>query len=235
MKDSLRDYLETGKCDTETAVAQDAEIVIAAKSTPMEDLLKNVAATAMVAKDLHYKAKGKPFLANHELADMIAEIEKHKDTINEVYYMGEMQANPPLSTVICGGAVEIVKGLYGDILTPNENDLIGVLHTLCMQDISIVESCKNELGIKSGTQAVLDEISKDSLQYAGFLKNVLSGMGTQTDADAVVEPSPEVAECETEIAVVPEVEKVPESAEEEKTEAQKYMSLVNGDASGEEE
>ena len=112
-KDVLNRYLETGKVEMPAeTVAYDAMPVTEKQlESPMEKLLKTISATAMVAKDLHYKAHGKPFLANHELADMVAEIEKHKDTINEIYYMGELQSNPPLSMVICGGGVEIVRGL----------------------------------------------------------------------------------------------------------------------------
>lgn len=246
--DTLREYLETGK--SAEAIVQDAAIVVASESSPMEDLLKHIAATAMVAKDLHYKAKGKPFLANHELADMIADIEEHKDTINEVYYMGEQQSNPPLSTTICGGAVDIVKGLYGENMSPDENILIGNLHSLCMHDIDLVERVK-ELGVKSGTQAALDEISKDSMQYAGFLKNVLSGTATDIDADATTDGIEEPVVAEEVVAIGPKDTDVAEASieaeeptdgddddsieeetevveDEPKTNAQKYMSIVNG-------
>lgn len=245
-KDVLNSYLETGKVEMPAeTVAQDAMPVTEKQlESPMEKLLKTISATAMVAKDLHYKAHGKPFLANHELADMVAEIEKHKDTINEIYYMGELQSNPPLSMVICGGGVEIVRGLYGEGMAVEEDTLIGDLHSLCQQVAEAVESVKEGTGIKSGTQAVLDEISKDALQCAGFLKNVLNGMGTETDADAEAETVTDGPEVEVKGVVVaqPEETQVAENGEEddaeaiaaaeeddeeEKTPAERYMDLVN--------
>lgn len=245
-KDVLNSYLETGKVEMPAeTVAQDA-IPVTEKQleSPMEKLLKTISATAMVAKDLHYKAHGKPFLANHELADMVAEIEKHKDTINEIYYMGELQSNPPLSVVICGGGVEIVRGLYGEGMAVEEDTLIGDLHSLCQQVAEAVESVKEGMGIKSGTQAVLDEISKDALQCAGFLKNVLNGMGTKVDADAESETVTDGPEVEAKGVVVAQPEETPvaengeeddaeaiaaaeEDDEEEKTPAERYMGLVN--------
>lgn len=253
-KDVLSDYLATGKYEAPVAVVNDAAIVQVSATSPMEELLKKISATAMVAKDLHYKAHGKPFLANHELADMIAEIEKNKDTINEIYYMGEQQSNPPLSIVICGGAVEIVRSLYGDNSAVTEEELIGYLHSLCQQVTEEVERVKGEGEVKSGTQAVLDEVSKDALQYAGFLKNVLNGMGSSVDADSpdatgdgatvevqgeVVAPTPEeaveTAEAveagaeateENEAIEAAENEEVEED-EDDKSPAERYMGLVN--------
>lgn len=245
-KDVLNSYLETGKVEMPAeTIAQDAMPVTEKQlESPMEKLLKTISATAMVAKDLHYKAHGKPFLANHELADMVAEIEKHKDTINEIYYMGELQSNPPLSVVICGGGVEIVRGLYGEGMAVEEDALIGDLHSLCQQVAEAVESVKEGTGIKSGTQAVLDEISKDSLQCAGFLKNVLNGMGTKTDADAEAKTVTDGPEVEAKGVVVAQPEETPvaengeeddaeaiaaaeEDDEEDKTPAERYMGLVN--------
>lgn len=245
-KDILNSYLETGKVEMPAeTVAQDAMPITEKQlESPMEKLLKTISATAMVAKDLHYKAHGKPFLANHELADMVAEIEKHKDTINEIYYMGELQSNPPLSAVICGGGVEIVRGLYGEGMAVDEDVLIGDLHSLCQQVAEAVESVKEGTGIKSGTQAVLDEISKDALQCAGFLKNVLNGMGTKTDADAEAETVTDGQEVEAKGIVVSQeeepqpIEEVNEDDanaiaaaedddEESQTPAERYMELVN--------
>ena len=245
-KEVLNRYLETGKVEMPAeTVAYDAMPVTEKQlESPMEKLLKTISATAMVAKDLHYKAHGKPFLANHELADMVAEIEKHKDTINEIYYMGELQSNPPLSVVICGGGVEIVRGLYGEGMAVEEDNLIGDLHSLCQQVAEAVESVKEGTGIKSGTQAVLDEISKDALQCAGFLKNVLNGMGTKVDADTEAETVTDDPEVEAKGVVVAQPEETPvsengeeddaeaiaaaeEDDEEDKTPAERYMGLVN--------
>ena len=245
-KDVLNRYLETGKVEMPAeTVAYDAMPVTEKQlESPMEKLLKTISATAMVAKDLHYKAHGKPFLANHELADMVAEIEKHKDTINEIYYMGELQSNPPLSVVICGGGVEIVRGLYGEGMAVEEDNLIGDLHSLCQQVAEAVESVKERTGIKSGTQAVLDEISNDALQCAGFLKNVLNGMGTKVDADAEAEKVTDGPEVEAKGVVVVQPEETPvaengeeddaeaiaaaeEDDEADKTPAERYMGLVN--------
>lgn len=245
-KDILNSYLETGKVEMPAeTVAQDAMPVSENQlGTPMEKLLKTISATAMVAKDLHYKAHGKPFLANHELADMVAEMEKHKDTINEIYYMGELQSNPPLSMVICGSGVEIVRGLYGDGMEVNEDTLIGYLHSLCQQVAEAVETVKEGTEIKSGTQSALDEISKDALQCAGFLKNVLNGIGTKVDADAEAEKVTDGPEVEAKGVVVVQPEETPVAEngeeddakaiaaaegddEEEKTPAERYMGLVN--------
>lgn len=235
-KDVLNRYLETGKVEMPAeTVAYDAMPVTEKQlESPMEKLLKTISATAMVAKDLHYKAHGKPFLANHELADMVAEMEKHKDTINEIYYMGELQSNPPLSMVICGGGVEIVRGLYGDGMEVNEDTLIGYLHSLCQQVAEAVETVKEGTEIKSGTQSALDEISNDALQCAGFLKNVMNGMGTKVDADAEAEAVTDGPEVEAKGVVVAQPEDdaeaiaaAEEDDEEEKTPAERYMGLVN--------
>ena len=235
-KDVLNRYLETGKVEMPAeTVAYDAMPVTEKQlESPMEKLLKTISATAMVAKDLHYKAHGKPFLANHELADMVAEIEKHKDTINEIYYMGELQSNPPLSMVICGGGVEIVRGLYGDGMEVNEDTLIGYLHSLCQQVAEAVETVKEGTEIKSGTQSALDEISKDALQCAGFLKNVMNGMGTNVDADAEAEAVTDGPEVEAKGVVVAQPEDdaeaiaaAEEDDEADKTPAERYMSIIN--------
>ena len=125
-----------------------------------------------------------------------------------------------------------------------EDALIGDLHSLCQQVAEAVESVKEGTGIKSGTQAVLDEISKDSLQCAGFLKNVLNGMGTKTDADAEAETVTDGPEVEVKGVVVAQPEETPvaengeeddaeaiaaadEEDEEDKTPAERYMGLVN--------
>lgn len=235
-KDVLNRYLETGKVEMPAeTVAYDAMPVTEKQlESPMEKLLKTISATAMVAKDLHYKAHGKPFLANHELADMVAEMEKHKDTINEIYYMGELQSNPPLSMVICGGGVEIVRGLYGDGMEVNEDTLIGYLHSLCQQVAEAVETVKEGTEIKSGTQSALDEISKDALQCAGFLKNVMNGMGTNVDADAEAEAVTDGPEVEAKGVVVAQPEDdaeaiaaAEEDDEADKTPAERYMSIIN--------
>lgn len=187
--EALRGYLATGKApEMATAVVQDAGFMVATtgQSDPMKELMQNMAAVCMAAKDLHYKAKGKPFLANHELADMIADLDKNRDSINEIYYMGEKQTNPPISYEIVGGAARLVQENYGGNPSPEEDALLGVLHSLCAKVSDQVEQIKQTSGIKSGTQAVLDEISKDALQYAGFLKRVLTDVATKTDAETSI-------------------------------------------------
>lgn len=182
-------YLATGefnKVEAE-ASAEDAAIAVVAtvkKVDPFLEILVNLCAVGMLAKDFHYRCKGKAFYGEHLLADLFYEVENESDDINEIRYMGELQANPPLRAEIARMAVEVIDWLP---MKADENGLVEALYDRMNALVGLVEQAKAlNPAPASGTTAVLDTISQKALQAAGFLRRVMAGddMTEKVDADA---------------------------------------------------
>ena len=133
-----------------------------------------IKAVGIAAKDLHYRAKGEAFYSEHLLADLGWQIEKLTDDFIEVYYMGDKGWTPPLMKEIYGKACSD----FPFIDKENEDSLdtefwARRLLKVCEDLVGKVEKAKGILAAKAGTQASLDEISKQVLQVIGLLKRNL--------------------------------------------------------------
>ena len=129
----------------------------------------------MIAKDLHYRAKGEQFYGLHELADRVSEIGGKRDELLESYWLGENQSVPPLMGNIMDEALDLYamavkEGAFAETL-PILNALSNVLGEL----VTMIEKAKVEDAMKSGTVAILDDISKSSLIARGLVGRTLAG------------------------------------------------------------
>ena len=161
----FRDFMATGVRPVAAAV------VVEEKPDPMFYLLTSLCVVGMLAKDFHYRAKGKAFYALHLLADLVYDATHLFDEINEVYYMGECASVPPLMASVSAKAAEMAaKDRCGNGDTPVDEDacIPAALIARCKATAGAVEECKS-LAPKSGTAAVLDEISKKMLTASGLL------------------------------------------------------------------
>lgn len=135
----------------------------------MTDLMAKVKRIGMCAKDLHYRAKGKPFYGLHQLADLTYEVESDTDQIAEIYFMGDRGIEPPRMDEVFRLACDIL------VLYPrDDNYFIGGLMDACrmtMHSIEIIK--KNFPDIKSGVCAVLDKISEHCLLAIGLLDQTM--------------------------------------------------------------
>lgn len=157
----------------------DAQIV----DDPMLEVLVDLCRIELLAKDLHYRAFGKPFYGIHQLADLVGEISKDSDALNEVYYMGEKGENPPKRADVASKAAQIVSG-RGTEAALQGDELINSLCAACTETAAAVERAKKP-GVSSGTAAVLDGISQKALQAKGLLARTLAdGNGQSAAADA---------------------------------------------------
>ena len=141
-----------------------------------ESLCALIKAVGMAGKDLHYRAKGDAFYSEHLLADLGWQVEKLTDDFIEVYYLGDKGWLPPTMDRIYAMAGGEVFTPMGD---PDKADDTSTafwakrLLTVCEKLVEKVEEAKGVLTSKAGTQAALDEISKQALQVAGLLKRNL--------------------------------------------------------------
>ena len=147
------------------------------EKTNAEKICAGIKAVGLAAKDLHYRAKGEAFYSEHLLADLGWQIEKLTDDFIEVYYLGDKGWNPPLMGQIYGIANTWVNNATGGMSADSEEASTEYwarrLLRVCEDLIENVEIAKDVLTKKAGTQAVLDEISKQVLQVAGLLKRNL--------------------------------------------------------------
>lgn len=145
-----------------------------------EKICAGIKAVGLAAKDLHYRAKGEAFYSEHLLADLAGKVESLTDDFIEVYYMGDKGWNPPLmGSIYCMANSWLVE----KNVPPECEDPTGECTTteywarrllrVCEDLVANVEIAKDTLTKKSGTQAVLDEISKEVLQVIGLLKRNL--------------------------------------------------------------
>ena len=158
-------------------VLQMLEAAEAKEKLQAEKILAGVKAVGLAAKDLHYRAKGEAFYSEHLLADLGYKVESLTDDFVEVYYLGDKGWLPPLMGQIYGMAITWVSDVSG-VTNPNGDEASTEywarrLLRVCEDLVAQIEIAKNVLTKKSGTQAVLDDISKQVLQVVGLLKRNL--------------------------------------------------------------
>lgn len=136
----------------------------------MKDLMGYVKRIGMCAKDLHYRAKGKPFYALHELADLAWKVEDDTDKIAEIYFMGDRGIEPPRMTEVFQNAVNIAV-----IYPRDDNYFLGGLMDICRLTMHSIEAIKKNYEVKSGVAAVLDQISEHCLLTIGLLDQTMKG------------------------------------------------------------
>lgn len=137
----------------------------------MEDLMAHLKCIGMCAKDMHYRCKGKAFYGLHLLGDLIWQVADETDKIAEIYFMGERGITPPLMKEVCAHAVNI-KVMY----PRNNKYFIGGLMSICLQTMHKIEAIKSGFpDLKSGTIAVLDQISQNCLLNIGLLDQTMKG------------------------------------------------------------
>jgi len=169
---ALRNYLATGNEPVTEAV-----IVLEGKHapSPVAMVITNLMAVGMLAKDLHYRARGRPFYAIHLLSDLVWQVRQEVDELIEVYYLGECKTVPPMMYEFEAAAARVAREAVGrangtmqQSLSAEEAQLLQALPNRCEAVAGWVENCK-ALALRSGTNAVLDEISKKALQNIGLL------------------------------------------------------------------
>jgi len=160
-------------------IAEDGYDDMQVVDDPMLEVLIDLCEIDMLAKDLHYRAKGRSFYGIHQLADLVKEIGDNADDLNEVYYMGEKGEEPPERSFVAAKAAELV-GMVG-----GEEELLKALAEACANAASAVENTKKG-GVASGTAAVLDEVSKKALQAKGLLARTMKSIENGRTIDAVV-------------------------------------------------
>ena len=137
----------------------------------MEDLMAHLKCIGMCAKDMHYRCKGKAFYGLHQLGDLTWQLADETDKIAEIYFMGERGITPPRMKDICARAVNI------EVMYPqNDKYFIGGLMNICLQTMHRIEDIKSRFpDLKSGTVAVLDQISQNCLLNIGLLDQTMKG------------------------------------------------------------
>ena len=158
----------------ETIVAEPIPQVPVAQSFPdteMQELMAHIKCIGMCAKDMHYRCKGKSFYGLHQLADLTWKLEEETDQIAEIYFMGERGITPPRLKDVYTTAIAI------DVLYPKDDKyFIGGLMDICLKTMHKIEAIKQSFpDLKSGTVAVLDQISQQCLLNIGLLDQTMKG------------------------------------------------------------
>lgn len=137
----------------------------------MVDLMAHLKCIGMCAKDMHYRCKGKSFYGLHQLSDLTWQIADETDKIAEIYFMGERGITPPRMKEVCARAVNI------DVTYPQSDKyFIGGLMSICLKTMHKIEAIKSLFPeLKSGTIAVLDQISQNCLLNIGLLDQTMKG------------------------------------------------------------
>lgn len=134
----------------------------------MKLLMAEIKKIAMTAKNLHYRAKGKPFYGVHELADLVWQTGLITDQIAEIYFMGERKIEPPIMEEVYLKACSLPDK---EVIT-QDNYFEAVLFA-CSTVVAHVERIKKEYTFISGVMPVLDHISEQCLLAIGFLSQSL--------------------------------------------------------------
>ena len=202
----------------------------------IDTIIATSCAIEMVSKDLHYRAKGKPFYGTHLLADLVNKIGGHKDDLNEIFYLGDQAMPPPLQCYVAAKAIQIVEasGLNTD---QDETSIIDGLKSLCDALVQAIETVKKMPNIKAGVQAVLDNISADALQGAGLLHRTSTEVDIQASGAEVAaakevtsDAKPEVRKAgDNEVVTLVNAEAKPDETQPDETAAQDgfFGSLFN--------
>lgn len=174
---ALKSYLATGAIPVPVNVAVVASVT--KKVNPIKTVLTNLCSVGMLAKDLHYRALGKAFYAIHQLSDLAWDATRAIDELIEVYYLGECKSDPPMMADIYEEAAKLVRG---SCVLPDQDGLISALEARCAATEKAIEDAR-VLPLRSGTNAVLDEISKKVLVSEGLIHRTGRGIPTVNDAD----------------------------------------------------
>lgn len=135
------------------------------------DLLAHLKRIGMSAKDLHYRATGKPFYGEHLLADLSYGIEANTDDLIEVYFLGATGLTPPRMTDIYSKACAIRVGY-----PMNNSYFEGGLFNICLKTARLVEQIKKDCpDLVAGVHAILDKISQECYTAIGLLDQTLKG------------------------------------------------------------
>ena len=152
----------------------DAVAVVVTPPTPttdMIDLAAHLKRIGMAAKDLHYRAKGKPFYGEHLLADLIYDVEHETDDLIEVYFLGATGIEPPRMAEICSQATMIPVNYSTDKLYFETG-----LMDICMKTAHLVEKIKRDFpDLVAGVHAILDNISQRVYVGIGLLDKTIQG------------------------------------------------------------
>ena len=137
----------------------------------MLDLMAHMKRIGMAAKNLHYRAKGKPFYGLHQLADLVYDVEHDTDDVAEIYYLGERGVEPPKMEDVCLKAATLpLAGTEGD------KYYISCVLNIALQTMHKVEDIKKKYPmLKSGVVAILDHISQHCLLSIGLLDQTMKG------------------------------------------------------------
>lgn len=138
-----------------------------------KDICVGIKAVGMCAKDLHYRAKGEAFYGEHLLADLGWQVERLTDEFIEVYYLGDKGWNAPTMADIYSSATIWCPVVQKSQENASSEFWARRLLEVCERLIAEVEKAKGILTTKAGTQAALDDISKQTLQVVGLLKRNL--------------------------------------------------------------
>ena len=136
----------------------------------MRTLMAHVKRIGMCAKDLHYRAKGKPFYGLHMLSDLIYQVEDDTDHIAEIYFMGDRGIEPPRMDEVFRMAIELPV-----VYPKNDQYFVGGLMDICLKTMHLIEDIKKNYEVKSGVAAVLDKISEHCLLAIGLLDQTMKG------------------------------------------------------------
>lgn len=186
VKKNLADYLLTATPAPDVTVAVVSEPpppalpITPVEAIPVEifpdaemmDLMAKIKRIGMCAKDLHYRAKGKPFYGLHQLSDLVWQIEQDTDDIAEIYFMGDRQKEPPRMDEVFAMALAL------PIVYPaDDRYFVGGLLNICLATMNTIEAIKKAFPdkIKSGVAAVLDKISEHCLLSIGLLDQTMKG------------------------------------------------------------
>lgn len=153
------------------ATTLDPEIPTPQPDEEMRNLMAWLKCIGMCAKDMHYRCKGKPFYALHELGDLVWEVNHDTDQIAEIYFMGERGITPPRMADVFMAAASL------PVMYPKDDRyFIGGTMNACLQTMHKVEDIKRNFpDLKSGTVAVLDAISQHCLLAIGLLDQTMKG------------------------------------------------------------
>lgn len=137
----------------------------------MKLLLGRIKRIGMCAKDLHYRAKGKPFYGLHQLSDLVWQVEQETDDLIEIYFMGTRGVEPPRMDEVFAIALGVAVAYPKD-----DRYFIGGLMHICHSSMLLVDQIKKDYpDLPAGVHAVLDGISQKCLLSIGLLDQSMKG------------------------------------------------------------
>lgn len=136
-------------------------------------IMEQINCVKMLADDLHYRSKGEAFYALHLLADRIRDsLKDYSDKFNECYFMGEVMSLPPKTRIIYENAIIMYKEIESEFPETADNSN-GVLISRLMVALNNlkcgIEECSETNGLLSGSKAIIDSLSEDTLTAIALL------------------------------------------------------------------